>query len=204
MPTDAISGVDYALGSAAPNGAANQMAMAISLRGKTIRTATDSADRDSKFGAGSGTTVPDGTIVTAPTTGTVWMKTATRWSTLFQGPTLFTPQISAFTTGTVTSSSATAAQCYYEIVNDVVHAHAEVSLTADVTQCCVSLPVTAPRRYLACGVCALYGASGLPADQTGIAYMADTSRLVITAYSNGFRDGTSGTAIRYDVHYPLI
>lgn len=201
MATDPISGLEYPASTSAPAGAAQLMALALSGRGKTIRTAVDEADRDALYGAGGATVVPDGQIVVAPTVSAMWLKTPTRWATLFQSPRIFTPQVQDSAGGVVASSVS--GHSYYEIVNDVVHATASRQLDADVEDCYITLPVTSAHRLLACGVCALFG-TGTPSDQTSIAYMADTTRLVVTAFTQGYRGGVAGNIIRYDVHYPLV
>lgn len=200
MPIDALSGLDYPIPSSAPAGAAQLFAMAVSARGKTVVHAVDAADRDAKYGSGSGTTVPDGTLVSSPDVPALWLKTPDRWATLFQGPRSYVPQLQ---TSAGVAKSGTPSRCYYEIVNDVCHAHGEVLLNEDVTNCCVTLPVAAPDRFLGIGVLALYGAT-TPADQCGVAYMPDTSRLVVTAFTQGYRNGTAGAILRWDVRYPLI
>lgn len=203
MATDAISGLDYPANTAAPSGAAQLMALALSGRGKTIRTAADEADRDAKYGAGSATTAPDGMIVVAPAVPAVWMKLPDRWSVLFQGPRPYVPQLQDMA-GVAKSGNPNEPACWYSISNDVVTAHGEVGVNENIDNVLITLPVTAAQRQIGIGIAGIYGGSSQPSDQTGLGYMADTGRLAITAYTQGYRDAVAGNTIRFLVTYSLL
>ena len=84
MPTTPLAGLPYPSGSAAPAGAADLMALALSLDAGALLVAADEAERDSRYGD-----APRGALVVGGTDGGplwLWVKTAAAaptWSTLY-------------------------------------------------------------------------------------------------------------------------
>ncbi|MBX6357647.1 MAG: hypothetical protein IRZ05_17565 [Micromonosporaceae bacterium] len=114
--------------------------------------------------------------------------------------TSFTPKV--YSGGGSTAVSGTVNYAKYLQIGKIVWAMATVTFNAAASSgAAVDLPVPAAFRSLNCGTCALFGSS-TPADQSGIAVMtASQDKLVISAYTGGFRDASSGHAIRYSVCY---
>ncbi len=118
------------------------------------------------------------------------------------GWTSFSPNVYTNMATTPSTISRTVVQAKFRQLGKVVWAFADVTLGAATTNGIgIALPTTAAVRVLNCGSCALFGTSP-PADQSGVAAMASTlDRLVVVAYTNGFRDGASGQSLRYSVCY---
>lgn len=114
----------------------------------------------------------------------------------------FTPILYTAMGTTPTAISATVSYGRYKRVGKLVIAQAAVTANAATTGGCgISLPVTARDRIIGAGTLAAWGAT-TPADQSGQAYMAaDKVKLVIAAYTQGFRDIVSGAVVRYSVIY---
>ncbi|QPB09933.1 hypothetical protein CPT_Sitrop_018 [Streptomyces phage Sitrop] len=121
------------------------------------------------------------------------------------GWTAFTPRVfAAANLTTPVAASPNAAVCKYKYLDaDLVVAHAEVALTAAVVGIHLELPVPASHRQIQIGTALLWG-TGVPADQTGMAYMsAQLGHVIIAAASAGFRDAASGQTMRYHVTYQV-
>lgn len=118
------------------------------------------------------------------------------------GWTTFSPNVYTNMGTTPSTISRTVTVAKYRQLGKVVWAFADCTLNATTTNGVgIALPVPAAQRQLNCGTCALFGSS-TPSDQSGIAAMASTlDRLVVVAYSNGFRDATSTQSLRYSVCY---
>jgi hypothetical protein len=114
----------------------------------------------------------------------------------------FTPKIYTNTATTPTEVTGTVGYAKFLQIGKTVWAVASVTFGANTSGgASVDLPVLASTRLLNCGTCGLFGSS-TPADQSGLAFMtSDRKKLVIVAYSTGFRDATSGHTIRYSVCY---
>lgn len=91
----------------------------------------------------------------------------------------------------------------YMVLGKTVYAQGDITASALCTQATVTLPSTAKDRLLNCGTCGVYGAT-FPSDQTGLARMGSNKfTLVVSAYTGGFRDCASGSAIQWSVIYEL-
>lgn len=213
MAIDPVTGLPYPSSGDAPDGAAAIQALVSALAGASgnatpVLRAADAADRDAKYG---GTLTPVGVLVvasTAPTTAWIKVNTtglaAADWKIWWQGKQSWTPIITRGDTGATVSSSPTTGASYWHIFGGVAHVHGEVVLNADALGgCVISLPIAAPQRYFGIGVCGLWG-SGTPADQSGVAWMYDTSHLVTVRYTNGYLDGASGQQVRFTVSYSTV
>ncbi|HEX6968861.1 MAG TPA: hypothetical protein VF174_08660 [Micromonosporaceae bacterium] len=112
----------------------------------------------------------------------------------------FTPTV--YTGGGSTAVSGTVGYAKFLQIGKTVWAVASVTFNATTTGgAAIDLPVAAATRLLNCGSCVLFGSS-TPADQSGIAFMTTTlDKLVVVAFTTGFRDATSGDTIRYSVCY---
>lgn len=93
MPTTPISDLPYPSGAAAPAAAADLMALALALDNGALLTATDEAERDTKYG-----TVPAGALVAvgAGAAMQVWIKTgatAGDWTLVWRGQDTTTPSM---------------------------------------------------------------------------------------------------------------
>lgn len=209
MPTDPTTGLPYPASGDAPAGAAAIMALVQALAGASgsatpVLRATDSANRDSKYG---GTATPAGVIVVAAATSEVWLKVGTAgtsadWVTIYSPIKTWTPALSQAGTGAAISGTPTTSGSWYQVIGGVAEVHGEVQLNADSTSgLAVSLPIAAAQRYFGIGVLGVYGTRPSPDDQTGVAVMLDTTHLVLGAYSNGFRDGAAGNSLRFHVRY---
>lgn len=106
------------------------------------------------------------------------------------------------TTSAVVASSPILAK--YRLSGKTVWAQAEVTINAATTGgVALALPFTAKDRNLNCGTAALFGTT-TPSDQCGIAYMSgNKDKIVIVAYTNGFRDAANGAVFRYNVVYEI-
>jgi hypothetical protein len=113
----------------------------------------------------------------------------------------FSPNV--YTGGGASTVSRTVNSARYWRLGNLVIAQADVTVNANTSGgVAIDLPLPSAVRLPNCGTCALTG-SGTPADQSGIAFMtADSAKLVVIAYSTGFRDATSGQGLRYSVMYP--
>ena len=143
-------------------------------------------------------------------TGKEWMWSGAAWlpmtENLNTGWISFAGTINAYT-GMNTSPTTVAKTvnfAKYKIIGKTVFAQADVIFNATTTNGVgLSLPFTSKDRLQTCGNAALFGAT-TPADQCGIAYMnAAKDTILIVAYTNGFRDATSGAAFRYSVTYEI-
>jgi hypothetical protein len=195
MPVEPYTGVQLPAIGDTDNVPAWLLQIFTALGPKHVLTVLDSAERSSKYAD-----APAGVLVIG--TGaplSVWMKTAATddWLTVYQARTDFTVRISNDANATIASSTNVA---YYDIAWGQVRAHGEATLSAAAANCFADLPVVAKQRLMNFGTAGLYGV-GTPSDQTGLAYMASTSRLVITAFSQGYRDGAAGQTLRFDVTY---
>lgn len=216
MPTDAILGWPYPANTDAPAGAAEIMALVTAAAGGSgnatpVLRAVDSADRDAKYG---GTLTPIGSLVV--TSGgapqSMWLKVGTSgvagadWKLLWQSKQSWTPVVTRVDTGATVSSSPVTAASYWYVLGGVAHVHGETVLNADTNGgCAVSLPIASPQRYFGIGVCGLFGSTPVPpSDQSGLAYMLDTSHLVVTAFTNGYRDGSATQTLRFSVSYSIL
>jgi hypothetical protein len=113
----------------------------------------------------------------------------------------FSPNV--YTGGGSSTVSRTVNNARYWRLGSLVLAQADVTVNTNTSGgVAIDLPVTSAVRLFNCGTCALTG-SGTPADQSGMAFMtADRAKLVVVAFSTGFRDASSGQALRYSVMYP--
>lgn len=104
--------------------------------------------------------------------------------------------------GGSTVVSTTLGYARYRMVGKTVTAYAQVTFNAAATGgAAVDLPVPARDRVVLAGSAGVFGSS-TPADQSGAAYMdGSKTKLVLVAYTQGFRDASSGHAFRYHVTY---
>lgn len=95
----------------------------------------------------------------------------------------------------------------YRKVGKTVTYVGEATATNAISNVAIFLPPSAGvpiHRYLHCGTLGVWANAGVPADQTGLARMAATSdRLVVTAYSGGFRDTPANGLITWCVEYEV-
>lgn len=115
----------------------------------------------------------------------------------------FTPVLCRADTG-ATLAGTTGAYGWYVQDGDVITVHGEATFgTASTGGAAITLPFPSTIRQFSIGVCALWGTS-TPADQSGQAYMVSSKdRLVVAAFTGGFRDASVGHAIRYSAIYRL-
>lgn len=116
------------------------------------------------------------------------------------GWTNFTPKV--YSGGGTTQVPGTVSYAKYRQLGKVVWAMATVTFGANATGgAAVDLPVPAAFRHLDCGSCALFGSS-VPSTQCGAAVMTSSlDKLVVTSFTGGFLDATSGQNIRYSICY---
>jgi hypothetical protein len=114
----------------------------------------------------------------------------------------YTPALTDTTSGAAKTGTVNYAR--YLKFGDTIHCQGDITLTSTTTGgLSVSMPFAAAVRQHAIGTVRLWG-TGLPADQSGAGSMnADKARLNVVALSAGFRDGTSGQSLRWDVVYKL-
>lgn len=70
----------------------------------------------------------------------------------------------------------------------------------------IDLPVPAIDRLSGVGTAAVYSAAAgaIPTDQTGLGFMdGSLSRLILTAFSTGFRDAAAGAVFHFDISYEV-
>lgn len=144
-----------------------------------------------------GTNIPDST--TAVITQAALMAAGRGIQTVWQ---LYFPTLTHADTGTVVSSTVNRAR--YAVMGRTVYVQGDITANAACTNAAVDLPFVSKERLLNCGTLGVFGAA-VPADQTGIAYMApDRARLVVVAYSQGFRDVAAGHIIRWNATYERV
>jgi len=116
----------------------------------------------------------------------------------------FSPAVYSGMSGTPSFVARTVQYARWARHADTVWAVASVTVNATTSGGAgIQLPVPAAFRNFCAGTLALMGTGTLPPDQSGVAYMApDLTRLVLVAYTNGFRDvGAAGQTLRYSVCY---
>jgi hypothetical protein len=125
-----------------------------------------------------------------------WLAIQGQWQT-------FTPTVYTAAATTPTPVAFTNNLARYTVIGKTVIAQVNVKVNATTTGgCAVLLPPILPRdRLYVGGSLALFGTS-TPTDQSGMAMMtADKTKLVVAAFSGGYRDATSGHDLRYSVTY---
>lgn len=129
----------------------------------------------------------------------VWKPSSSLWST-------FTPVCYQHMSTTPVVIGASVQYARMRTVGpNTTHAQVSVVPTATTTGgVAISLPVAGTYRNYECGTMGAFGPS-TPADQCGIAQMwADNAKVVLLAYSNGYRDTVAGSSLRYDVVYESV
>lgn len=118
----------------------------------------------------------------------------------------FSPQVYQNMQTTPTAISRTVNFARYKIYGKTVHAMADVNINANSANSCgIDLPFTARSRQFM-GVSGLIGTAGTtPADQIGVAFPStDRTKLIIIAWTGGFRDCQTNNIWRYSVTYEMV
>ena len=118
----------------------------------------------------------------------------------------FTPRVYSNMVGSETPVAGTVVYARWRMADPhTVHAVAQVTFTNATTGGAgIDLPIPGVIRSADCGSAGLFGLGGAPTDQSGIGFMnAAMNKLIITAYSTGFRDAAAGNTLRYSVFYEV-
>jgi len=128
--------------------------------------------------------------VTANSTGGAWIA--------------FTPSLQRENAGNPVGVAYTVNYARYKVIGKTVIAQASVVCTTGTGTdgAVIALPLAARERRFNIGTLSVYG-TNFPADQSGIAEMYDTTRLVVTAYTAGFRSAAAGNRVDYSVVYEI-
>lgn len=134
--------------------------------------------------------------------GTAWMIVSLIGAWYTYTPTIYDGD------ATLSGGAISAVEATYTRYGQTVVARGTATYTGATTNGAgISLPVQAAARVFSIGSCALYG-TATPSDQSGQAFMnadlAGVSRLVIAAYSSGFRQAAAGNSIRFLATYQAI
>lgn len=116
----------------------------------------------------------------------------------------YTPTLHTDMSGAETVAAGTNQAGKYQVIGKTCFVQGSGNFTgATANGAGISLPLTAKDRILNCGNAALFG-SGTPADQSGVAYMNSAkNKLIIVAYTSGFRDAAAANAFRFNCVYEL-
>lgn len=117
----------------------------------------------------------------------------------------FSPQVYQNMQTAPTTISRTVNFARYKVIGKTVHAMADVNINANSANSCgIDLPFTARSRQFM-GVSGLIGTAGTtPADQIGVAFPStDRTKLLIIAWTGGFRDCQTNNIWRYSVTYEM-
>lgn len=181
-----------------PNAQTAVKNLADDLNGKHIPVFATTGARDTAFPSPT-----DGQACYVTALNQLLVRSSGAWVAVApQAATNFTPNVYTNMGTTPSTISRTVNLARYWRMGSLVIAQADCTINATTTNGIgIDLPFAGSVRILNLGTCALFGTS-TPADQSGIAYMAASlTQLVVVAYSQGFRDGTSGQTLRYSVQY---